>query len=115
MRAPAFWGALSFVAGIVIADHFDFSTYLILTFLILLFALSLILLKRSSRILSTLLLLTLFLAGLWRYELATSDFPWNHVSNFTNLNSSIILRGQIVEDPDIRSDRPYVTVEVDSV
>ena len=115
MRAPAFWGALSFVAGIVIADHFDFSTYLILTFLILLFALSLILLKRSSRFLSFLLLLTLFLAGLWRYELATSDFPWNQIGNFLNLEQKVRLTGQIEQDPDIRLDRTYLTVEVDSL
>ncbi len=115
MRIPAFWSAVAFVAGVVTADYFDFSTYLILSILVLLLILTLILLKYSSRILSTLLLLTLFLAGLWRYELATSDFPWNHVSNFTNLNSSVILRGQIVEDPDVRSDRTYLTAEADSL
>src|SRR3989337_2856987 len=115
MRAPALWGALSFVAGIVIAEHFDFSTYLVLTFLILLLVPSLILLKRSSRFLSFLLLLTLFLAGLWRYELASSDFPWNQIGNFLNLEQKVRLTGQIQQDPDIRLDRTYLTVEVDSL
>ena len=115
MRSPAFWAVVAFVAGIVIADQVALSTYLLLALLVLLIILCLILLKHSGWLLTGLLLLTLFMAGFLRYEMATSDFPWNHVSNLTYLNSSVILRGQIVEDPDIRSDRTYLTVKVDSL
>src|SRR3972149_4248223 len=115
MRSPAFWAVVALVLGVVIADQVALSTYLLLALLVLLIILCLILLKHSGWLLTGLLLLTLFMAGFWRYEMATSDFPWNHVSNLTYLNSSVILRGQIVEDPDIRSDRTYLTVKVDSL
>jgi competence protein ComEC len=115
MRSPAFWAAVAFVLGIVIADQIVLSTYLLLALLILLIILCLILLKHSGWLLTGLLLFTLFMAGFWRYEMATSDFPWNHISNFTNLNSSVILTGQIVEDPDLREDRTYLTVAADSL
>src|SRR5574341_193398 len=115
MRSPAFWAAVAFVLGVVIADQVALSAYLLLAVLILFLILCLILIKHSSGLLTGLLLFTLFVAGLWRYELATSDFPWNHISNFTSLNSSVILRGQIVEDPDVRQDRTYLTVAIDGL
>jgi len=115
MCSPAFWAAGAFVLGIVMADQIALSTYLLLAVLVLLLVLCLVLLKHSGGLLTGLLLLTLFVAGIWRYEMATSDFPWNHISNFTNSNSRVILKGQVVEDPDVREDRTYLTVAVDSL
>jgi len=110
MRVPAFWAALAFGLGIVIADIFAISTYLVLSLLVLLLALCLVFLNRFGRILSGLLLFILVLAGLWRYEIATSDFPWNHVSSFLNLEQRTKVIGQIIQEPDIRDDRTYLTV-----
>src|SRR3990172_10985320 len=110
MRAPAFWAAVFFTAGVVLGDFWNLSTYLLASFLVLLIVLCLISLGRVSKLSSALLFFTLFAAGFWRYELATSDFSWNHISNFLNLEQRVQISGQIVGDPDIRPDRTYLTV-----
>ena len=71
--------------------------------------------RRIPSLSTILILLSLLVAGMWRFESVTSDFPWNHVSNFVNLEKSINLKGEIVSDPDVREDRTYLTVAAESL
>ena len=109
-RAPAFWVALVFAVGIILADKLNLSSILLSTLLLALVVLNLIWFRQAGRWTDALLLLTILGTGLWRYEISTSDFPWNHVSNLTNLDQKITLTGRISEDPDVREDRTYLTV-----
>ncbi|MCI0531742.1 MAG: DUF4131 domain-containing protein, partial [candidate division Zixibacteria bacterium] len=109
-RAPALWVAVAFALGIILADNIKVSSILLLTILLLLVVLNLVWLRQTRRWTDALLLLTILGVGLWRYEISTSDFPWNHISNLTNLDQKITLTGRISEDPDVRDDRTYLTV-----
>ena len=103
------------MAGIVLADHFKLPTYLLLSLLILFLISSIAFLTPSRKLASLLLLMSLLFAGMWRYESVTSDFPWNHITSFVNLERTITLTGQIAPDPDMRADRTSLTVAAESL
>lgn len=62
-----------------------------------------------------LLYLSLFVCGIAQYQIATSGFPPTHVKKIADTNSHVTVVGEIVEEPDIRPDRTYLVVEVDSL
>lgn len=110
-RKPALLALISYVAGIILGNYLDLST-LILLFLILisLFLLFFLFQEESYRV--SLIVLLLILAGFWRYELKSRDFPLNHISHFTELYGKVKLKGTISRDPDIREDKTFLEVDV---
>ncbi len=99
-----------FILGIILGNYVDLPSFFLLGILVLSLVTSIYLYFKKSKILDYLLLFTLFLAGFWRYELKTQDFPLNHVSNFLDLDQQVTVTGQIVADPDVREDKTYLTV-----
>ncbi len=102
--------ASAFILGIILGDYVDLPSFLLLAVLILSLVTSIYFYFKKSKILDYLLLFTLFLAGFWRYELKTRDFPLNHISNFLDLDRPVQVTGEIVADPDVREDKTYLTV-----
>lgn len=107
--------ATAFILGIILGNYVDLPSFLLLSILISSLATSIYLYFTKSKILDSLLLFILFLAGFWRYELKTKDFPLNHISNFLDLDWPVQATGQIVADPDVREDKTYLTVNADKI
>ncbi len=109
-RRPALLALISYVAGILLGNYLDLSTFILLFLIIvLLFLLFFLFQKKNYRIISIALLLVL--TGFWRYELKSRDFPLNHISRFTGLYGKVKLKGAISRDPDIREDKTFLEVD----
>lgn len=115
MKYPALIAVACFILGIIVGDNFDVPSFLLLGILLLSLMVSIYLYFKKSRGLDYLLLFCLFLAGFWRYELKTRDFPLNHISNFLDLGKSVLVTGQIAADPDVREDKTYLKVATSKV
>jgi len=116
MRRPAFYALILFVTGILIGSYFDLPTPLIFSILILslLFCL-LFLLRKDQKSASVFMVLAIILAGFFRYEVLTRDFPPNHVSNFLNLNRSVTITGKIGDQPDVRVNKTFLKVQAQTL
>jgi competence protein ComEC len=116
MRRPAFYALVFFVIGILIGSHLDLPASLLLSILILslLFCL-LFLLKKDQKDATVFIILSIILAGFFRYELLTRDFPQNHISNFLNLNRSVIITGKIADQPDVRVNKTFLKVQAQTL
>ncbi len=116
MRRPAFYALVFFTLGVVLGDLFDLPLQLLLSLFILCLLFSLVFLLRKERIAASFfLVLSLLLAGFFRHELATRQFPPDHVSGFLGLDSRVIVTGKIVEEPDVREDKTFITVEAETI
>jgi len=71
--------------------------------------------KQAVKHATLLLYLSLFVCGVAQYQVATSGFPPTHIKRIADTNSHVTVVGEIVEEPDIRADRTYLVVEVDSL
>ena len=111
MKYPALGAVVAFILGIMVGDYVDLPSFFLLAILILSLVFSIYFYFKKSKILDFILLFTLFLAGFWRYELKTKDFPLNHISNFLDLEKPVLLTGKIIVDPDVRENKTYLTVE----
>ncbi len=110
MRRPAFYALILFVAGILLGNFFDLPTVLLfLIFTLTLFFCMLFLLRKEKKSANFFLILSIILAGFFRYELLTQNFPPNHVSRFLNLGSKVTITGKIVEEPDVRKNKTFIT------
>jgi len=116
MRRPAFYALILFVIGILISYFFNLPTLLLFSVLILsLFFCILFLLKRDQKGANVFIILSLILTGSFRYELLTKDFPPNHISNFLNLNRPVTITGKIEDEPDVRENKTFLTVETENI
>jgi competence protein ComEC len=116
MRRPAFYALILFVTGILISYFFNLPTLLLFSVLLLsLFFCILFLLKRDQKGANVFIILSLILTGSFRYELLTKDFPPNHISNFLNLNRPVTIIGKIEDEPDVRENKTFLTVETENI
>lgn len=116
MRRPAFYALAFFVCGIILGDFFDLPITLLLSGSALALAFCLAFLLRKQRGDATFfLVLSLVSAGFARHELLTRDFPRNHISNYLNLGSSLTFTGTIADEPDVREDKTFVTLEAETI
>jgi len=116
MRRPAFYALILFTIGILLGSFFDLPTFLLLSILIvsLLFCI-LLLLRRDERGANVFIIFSLILTGSFRYELLTKDFPPNHISNFLNLNQPVTITGKIADEPDVRENKTFLTMETEAI
>lgn len=116
MRRPAFYALLLFVLGILLGNFFDLPTLLLLSVLALtlLYCVLFLLLKEKGSV-RFFLILSIILAGFFRYELVTRNFPPNHVSNFLSLNSRATITGKIVDEPDVRKNKTFITLGTERI
>jgi competence protein ComEC len=112
MRRPAFYALILFVIGILIGSYFDLPISLLFSILILslLFCL-LFLSKKDPKNATVFIVLSIILAGFFRYELLTRDFPQNHISHFLDLNRPLTITGKIADQPDVRANKTFLKVQ----
>ncbi len=116
MRRPALNALFIYIAGLLLGNFIDLPVVLLfpLFALTLVFCLFFLLIKdKTSAILFV--ILSLLLGGFFRHELQTRDFPPNHVSNFLNLDSEVTIAGKIADQPDVREDKTFITVEPERI
>ncbi|KPL00722.1 MAG: hypothetical protein AMJ91_03520 [candidate division Zixibacteria bacterium SM23_73_3] len=116
MRRPAFYALLLFVAGILLGNFFDLPVVLLFSIFSLTLLFCLIFLLRKERQSATpFLILSIILAGFFRYELITRNFSPNHIINFLNLNSKVTVAGKIVDEPDVRKNKTFITLDTEKI
>jgi competence protein ComEC len=116
MRRPAFYALILFVTGILTSYFFNLPTLLLFSILILsLFFCILFLLKRDQKGANVFIIPSLILTGSFRYELLTKNFPPNHIGNFLNLNRPITITGKIKDEPDVRENKTFLTVNTENI
>ncbi|MGB2979716.1 MAG: DNA internalization-related competence protein ComEC/Rec2 [Candidatus Zixiibacteriota bacterium] len=116
MRRPALHALLLFVAGILLANLFDLPVILLFSiFCLALFFSFLFLLLKDRVSLNLFIVISLIVAGFFKYELATLDFPPNHISSLLGLDSEVTLTGRIVDEPDVRKNKTFITLEAERI
>lgn len=119
MNRPALTVAIFYGLGILFGYYLNLPIYLLLvgTFLFLplfvVFQLGRFPLAKQPANLC--LVIGLVLTGFVRYELCTSNFPPNHISNYLHFEEPLTIRGRIVKDPDVREAKTMLTLEVTGV
>ena len=116
MRRPAFYALLLFIAGIVLGNFFDLPVILLFSIfcLSLLFCV-LFLVRKELGSATFFLILSIVLAGFFRHELLTRDFPSNHISNFLDVNSKVTITGKVVDESDIRKNKTFITLDTEKI
>lgn len=116
MRHPALYALILFTLGIILGNLFNLSLGLLFSLLLLALLFNLItLMRKDVPGAHFFLVLSIILAGFLRYELSTRDFPTNHISKFLNSESKVTIVGKIADDPDIRTDKTFLSVETEKI
>lgn len=71
--------------------------------------------KKRAGIASVLFYAALALGGILQYRLAVDNFPPTHVKKIAEYGGNSVVIGKITEEPDIRIDKTYLTIGVDSL
>ncbi len=116
MRRPAFYALILFTLGIIIGDIFNlpFGLLFSLLFLTILFCLA-TLMRKDTWGANFFLVLSIILAGFLRYEILTRNFSSNHISKFLNSDSKVTILGKVADDPDVREDKTFVTIDAEKI
>lgn len=116
MGRPALHALLLLVAGILLGNLFDLPVILLFSiFCLALFFSFLFLLLKDRVSLNLFIVISLIVAGFFKYELATRDFPPNHISSLLGLDSKVTLTGRIVDEPDVRKNKTFITLEAERI
>lgn len=113
---PALLALVIYAIGIYLGIFITISALLI-------FGLSILLLligayfkvKKMSTYATILFYVALAFGGVLQYRLAVDNFPPNHVKKIAECGGRTIVSGKIIEEPDIRIDKTYLTIGVDSL
>ena len=116
MRRPAFYALILFILGIILGNILNLPLKLLFSLLTLTLLFGLItLIRKDIPGANFFLVLSIILAGFLRYEMITRDFPPNHITRFLNLDSKVTVQGKIADDPDIRKDKTFLTVNAERI
>jgi competence protein ComEC len=116
MRRPAFYVLILFTLGIILGSISDLPLPLLFTLLSLAIVFGLItLVRKDNSGANFFLTLSIILAGVFRYELSTRDFPSNHISKYLNLDSKVTIEGKVADDPDVRADKTFLIIETEKI
>jgi len=113
---PALKSLVAYAIGIAIGEYApDFPVILLgaalgLTIIAMIFHF-----KSKLTSFSIVIYLVLFICGAAQYKFATSGFPPTHIKRICEAGNTVKITGDIVEEPDIRRDKTYLVVEVDSI
>jgi competence protein ComEC len=113
---PALLALAVYASGIFMGSVIDLSGLVI-------FGISIIILiigiyfhfNNKPHIAATLLYMALAVCGYLQYRMAVDNFPSTHVKRIAEYGGKSIVIGKIIEEPDIRTDRTYLTIGVDSL
>jgi len=113
---PALKSLIPYAIGITAGEYIPVFPAILLAVAIGLAIVAMIFHFRSRPALfSIAIYLVLFMCGAAQYKFATSGFPPTHIKNIAESGATVTITGEIVEEPDIRQDKTYLVVEVDSV
>ena len=118
MRRPALWTALLFASGIWASYfvHVPVSFLWIGTTGCLAVGSIALMLRRSEHLAGQVVFgLMIFMAGAFRYEGATRNFPGDHLSRFPDFGEKVTLTGRIVEEPDVFAEKVRLTLQAREV
>jgi competence protein ComEC len=116
LKYPAVAACICLAAGLLLGDWLtipDFAGFCILSVLVVLSATAV---WQGRKLTATILVaLCLAFAGLVRLNLLTSNLPANHISGFNGLESPVTINGLVINEPDRRIDRTFLTIDCDSL
>jgi competence protein ComEC len=113
---PALLALVIYAIGIYLGIFITISALLIFGLsILLLFIGAYFKFKRMSNSATILFYVALAFEGVLQYRLAVDNFPPNHVKKIAEYGGKSIVSGKIIEEPDIRIDKTYLTISVDSV
>ena len=116
MRRPALKALVFFILGIILGHLIDIPVFILFSLLVLLLvSLLYFFLKENPKLANLFLISALLVAGFFRYEILSKDFPINHIVHFVGLDKYFSVEGKIVDYPDIRKDRTYLVVEIEKI
>jgi ComEC/Rec2-related protein len=115
-RRPALLALLFYLAGILVSTYIR-TGYLIPLCLVLASLVTVIYFysREAGRQSAWAAAVLLLFMGWLNASLSIHDFPPNHIAHLAGIGGRVELIGRVVEEPDIRKDRTYLVVEVDSV
>jgi competence protein ComEC len=113
---PALVAAFAYSLGICLGIYLKATLAIVISLLLVVgFAGLYFHLKRKANIAAVFLYSALILCGLLQYRLAVDNFPPSHIKKIAENGGNTAVIGKIVEEPDIRIDKTYLTIEVDSL
>ncbi len=116
MRTPALYALLLFITGILIGVYADIHAFILFITLAAAIAGAVIaIVLGRSGIAMLLLMPAIVVAGTFLTQLQTRDFPGDHISNFTDLEHELVVIGTVSDEPDIRPNKTFLRVRVDSL
>lgn len=71
--------------------------------------------RLSSKVSTSAIFVALIFVGISQYQFAVSGFPPTHIKNIAENGGTVSILGRVDSEPDIRSDKTYLTIDVDSV
>ena len=96
-----------FMAGIIFAFYIRIPiniTFITTTAFAIITIAILCITKNKTKSCGYLIALTIFFVGMLRYQITSEILPQNHISNFTDINKRIIIKGTIVSFPVSKKD-----------
>ena len=116
MRRPGLYALILFIAGIILGYIFNpplglLFSVLTLTLLFCIFTI----VRKDFPAANFFIVSAIVLAGFLRYDMNTRDFPPNHITRFLDLDSKVTVQGKIADDPDIRTDKTFLTVNAERI
>jgi ComEC/Rec2-related protein len=116
MKLPAFWSAVLFVSGIWIGRSMQIPDMLLFLMASIFFIAGMVVYLKSYLHLSWIIVAgALLMAGFFRIGLEVSGTAANDVGQFNDLGERVGIKGEIIREPDIRSDKTLLTVRVDTI
>ena len=113
---PALKSLIAYAIGIAIGDYIpEFPVVLLIAAISLTIVAIVFHFKSRPVLFSMVIYLVLVICGTAQYEFATSGFPPTHIQKIAEAGNTVTISGDIAEEPDIRQDRTYLVVEVDSI
>ncbi|MCP4581393.1 MAG: ComEC/Rec2 family competence protein [candidate division Zixibacteria bacterium] len=113
---PALKALTAYAGGIIIGQYVLVLPSVFMAFAIGLALTALVFHYRQKATISALFLFSaLFVCGIAQYDFATSGFPPTHIKNIAESGSRVTIVGEIVQEPDIRTEKVYLVVDVDSL
>jgi len=115
-RRPALIALIPLILGILLSLVSKIPYYYpLIPSLMLLVCVIVFHLKRNTRLAAISIVLSMLFLGWYLSAISRGPFPPNHISNIAGEGFRTEMAGSVVEEPDIRPDKMYLTLETDSL
>lgn len=112
---PALTSLVFYASGIIIGGYLPLWPVVFFAISVALIIAAIILHQRVfSGPATAAILMVLVLVGIAQYQFSISGFPPTQIKNIAEYGGNVTILGRVAAEPDIRSDKTYLIVEVDS-